>query len=254
MVSTEHTTLPEICDVAWHLLRTGHTDCVTGQLRKSLLIGFIIALALKGLVDPDCLVLPAPSAPGVAVRLRTMSNSKGVRLDSLESQLVLVQAAVASFEVNSEARSDVLKTRLLAALSALFDSQQHSHPLLQPDPALTSAASTTRSASANLADMHSSGSDDSFSGDEFSEYEDSLAVADLQSRVSVSPSSSSFSYAALVYRIRQEYASKSNQSKARSLLFTELAKGPRCPTAGLATMMSAPWDGWLSSYAQFPGG
>ena len=55
--------------------------------------------------------------------------------------------------------------------------------------------------------MHSSGSDDSFSEDEFSEHEDSLAIADLQSRVPVSPSSSSPSYAALVYRIRQEYCS-----------------------------------------------
>ena len=72
--------------------------------------------------------------------------------------------------------------------------------------------------------MHSSGTDDSFSEDEFSEHKDSLATA-------VSPSSSSSSYSALVYRIRQEYASNSNQSKAWSLLFTELVKGYRCPAA-----------------------
>ena len=88
-------------------------------MRQSLLTGFIIALALKGLVDPDCLIFPAPSVPGVAVRLHTTSNSARTRLDSLESQLVLVQAAVASFEVNSEARSVLPVPRLLTLLSCI---------------------------------------------------------------------------------------------------------------------------------------
>ena len=51
-------------NMGWHQLRPGHPDSVAGQLRQSLLIGFILALAIKGLVDPDCLVLPAPVAPG----------------------------------------------------------------------------------------------------------------------------------------------------------------------------------------------
>jgi len=55
-----------------------------------------------------------------------------------------------------------------------------------------------------------------------------------------------------VYLVLFRFASKSNQSKARFLLFTELVKGLRCPTTGLATMMSAPRDGWPSAYAQFP--
>ena len=169
--------------------------------------------------------------------------------------------------MNSEARLAALEARLLAALSALLASQQHSRPLHQPDPALLTAAGTARSVSVNLAVVHFSGSDDSFSEDEFSEYEESLATADPQSHVPVSPSSSSPSYTALVYRIWQEYgsdgtvpttishiayalvmegvllvtivggvysvrfcfASKSNQSKARSLLFTELVKAPAAP-------------------------
>ena len=53
--------------------------------------------------------------------------------------------------------------------------------------------------------MHFSGSDNSFSEDEFSEREDSLAIADPQSRVPVSPSSSSSSYAAFVYRYDFSY-------------------------------------------------
>ena len=114
MVPAEYTVLPESCDVAWQLSRPGHADCVAGRLRQSLLIGFIIALILKGLVNPDCLVLPAPSAPGVAVILHSTSKAAraDARLDLLESQLVLVQATVASFEVNSEARSEALEARL----------------------------------------------------------------------------------------------------------------------------------------------
>ena len=73
-------------------------------------------------------------------------------------QLVLVQAVVASFEVNSEARSDALEARLLAALSTLLASQQHFFLNL----ALLNAAGTARSVSANLAVMHPSGIDDSF--------------------------------------------------------------------------------------------
>ena len=55
-----------------------------------------------------------------------------------------------------------------------------------------------------------------------------------------------------VYSVRFRFASKPKQNKVRSLLFTKLVKGPRYPAAGLATMMSAPRDGWPSSYAQFP--
>ena len=120
---------------------------------------------------------------------------------------MLVQAAIAFFEVNSEARSDALEARLLATLFALLASQHHSRHLLQPDSALLTAAGSARSASANLAVVYSSGSDVSFTEDEYSEHEDSLATADPQSCVPVSPPSSSSSYATLVNRIRQEYRS-----------------------------------------------
>ena len=74
MVPAESTALPEICDVGWRMLRPGHPDSVAGRSRQSLLIGFIIALAIKGLMDPDCLVLPAV-APGLEVRLPAPSTS-----------------------------------------------------------------------------------------------------------------------------------------------------------------------------------
>lgn len=88
MVPTENTALPEICDVAWQLLRPGRPGSLSDRL-QCLLIGFILALVIKCLVHPDCLVLPAPSAPGVAVRLPTTSNSTrtSARLESLELQL-----------------------------------------------------------------------------------------------------------------------------------------------------------------------
>ena len=73
-----------------------------------------------------------------------------------------------------------MEARLLAALSALLASQQQSRPLLQPDPALLTAAGTVYSASANLTVVYPSGSDDSFSEYEFSEHEDSLTTADPQ--------------------------------------------------------------------------
>ena len=136
----------------------------------------------------------------------------------------------------------------------------------------------------------SSGSADSFSEDELSDPDDSLATADTQSAVPISPLPGSPSYHAMVYRIRQEsgseaavpatishiayalvtegmllativggifsvrfrFASKSNQSKARSLLFTELFKGPHSPADSSTTMMSAPRDCWPNSFAQFP--
>ena len=109
MVPAEYTALPEICDVAWQLLQPGHADCVAGQLRQSLLIGFIIALALKGLVDQivwyspphwhwdlqsDFTLLPTPPAT--------------VRAWTRWSQLALIQASAASFKVNSEARLTTL--------------------------------------------------------------------------------------------------------------------------------------------------
>ena len=75
MVPGDSTALPEICDVGWQQLRPGHPDSVAGKLRQSLLIGFILALAIKGLVDPDCLVLPAPVAAGLEVRLPAPSTS-----------------------------------------------------------------------------------------------------------------------------------------------------------------------------------
>ena len=40
MVPSDHTALPEIRDVGWHVLRFGHPDSVAGQLRQSLVIGF----------------------------------------------------------------------------------------------------------------------------------------------------------------------------------------------------------------------
>ena len=136
--------------------------------------------------------------------------------------------------------------------------------------------------------MLSSGSDDSFSEEKLSEHDESLATIDPQSCVPVSPPPGSPSYAALVYRIHQEYGSegavpatishivyalvtegvlfativggiysvrfrftsRSNQSKARSLLLTELFRGPGLD--GSATMMSALRDCWPSSFAQFP--
>ena len=110
MVPTENSALPEIRDVAWHLLRPDHVDYVSGRLQQSLITGFIIALALKGLVTPDCLKLPVLVASGVRVRLSAPSTSArlGARVESLESQLVLVLAAAASAEVPSAARSDAL--------------------------------------------------------------------------------------------------------------------------------------------------
>ena len=130
----------------------------------------------------------------------------------------------------------------------------------------------------------------SVSDDEYSDHDASLATADTQSAVHVSPLSGSPSYQAMVYRIRQEsgsdgaipatishiayalvtdgvllativggvfsvkfrFTSKSNQSKARSLLVTELFKGSHSPADSSATMMSAPRDCWPSSFAQFP--
>ena len=131
MVPADSTALPEICDVGWQLLRPGHPDSVAG-----LLIGFIIALALKGLTDPDCLVLPAPVAPGLEVRLPAPSTSArlGARVESLVSKLALIQTAVASAEVTSPARSDAMEARLLAALSALLASQHQSHHSLLFSP------------------------------------------------------------------------------------------------------------------------
>ena len=55
-----------------------------------------------------------------------------------------------------------------------------------------------------------------------------------------------------IFSVRFRFTSKSNQSKARSLLFTELFRGPRSPADGSATMMSAPRDCWHSTFAQFP--
>jgi hypothetical protein len=113
MVPAENTALPEISDVAWQMLRPGHPDSVAGQFRQSLLIGFVLALAIKGLADPDCLVLPAPVAPGVQVRSSSPPTSArlSARVESLESQLALVLAAVASAEVTSAARSDAMTAR-----------------------------------------------------------------------------------------------------------------------------------------------
>ena len=113
MVPAKNTALPEISDVGWQMLRPGHPDSVAGQLRQSLLIGFGLALAIKGLADPDCLVLPAPVAPGVQVRSSSPSTSArlSARVESLESQLALVLATAASAEVTSAARSDALAAR-----------------------------------------------------------------------------------------------------------------------------------------------
>ena len=61
--------------------------------------------------------------------------------------------------------------------------------------------------SAHLPVVLSSGSDDSFSEEELSEHDDSLATIDPQSCVPVSPPPGSPSYTASVYRIHQEYGS-----------------------------------------------
>ena len=236
------------------------------------------------------MVLPAPVAPGLEVRLPAPSTSArlGARVESLESKLALIQTAVASAEVTSAARPDAMEARLLAALSALLASQHQSRPSLQPDPVLPLAASTPCPAHPPV--VLSSGRTDSDSDDEFSDHYDSLATADTQSAVPVCPLSGSPSYHAMVYRIRQEsgsegavsatishiayalvtegvllmtivggifsvrfrFTSKSNQSKARSLLFTELFKGPHSPADSSAIMMSAPRDCWPSSFGQFP--
>ena len=273
MVPAENTALPEIGDVGWHLLRPGHPDSVAGQLRQSLVIGFVLALAVKGLTDPDCLVLPAPVAMGLEVRLPAPSTSArlGARVESLESSLASLQSAVASAEVTSAARSDAMEARLLADLSALLASQHQSHPSVQPDPVMPPPAGTPYPA--HPPDVLSSGRADSDSNDEFSDHDDSLATADTKAAVPVSPLSGSPSYYAMVYRIRQEsgyegtvayalvtegvllstivggifsarfrFTSNSNQSKARSLLFAELFKGQHSPANSSATMMSAPRD------------
>jgi hypothetical protein len=290
MVPAENTALPEISDVAWQMLRPGHPDSVAGQLRQSLLIGFVLALAIKGLADPDCLVLPAPEAPGVQVRSSSPATPArlSARVESIESQLALLVAAVASAEVASAARIEAMEARLLAARHAVPNAQHPSRFPSQPGPVMPPAAGT--SCSVHPPVVFSSGSDDSFSDEDFSEHAESLATIDPQSYVPVSPPPGSPSYAALVFRIHQEYGaevavpatishiafalategvllativggiysvsfrftSKTNQSKSRSLILTELFRGPGSPTDCSATMMSALRDCWPSSFAQFP--
>jgi len=55
-----------------------------------------------------------------------------------------------------------------------------------------------------------------------------------------------------IFSVKFRFTSKSNQSKARSLVVTELFKGSHSPADSSATMMSAPRDCWPSSFAQFP--
>ena len=140
IVPAEIMALREIGNVGWQQLRPGHPNSVIGQLRQILLIGFILAMAVKCLVHPDCLVIPAPVAPGVIVRSSSPSTSAplSARVESIELQLALVLAAAA--------RSDAMKARLLAALPALLTSQLQSRLPLPPDPVLPPAAGTAGSA------------------------------------------------------------------------------------------------------------
>ena len=291
MVPADHTALPEVRDVGWHVLRFGHPDSVAGQLRQSLVIGFVLALALRGLSDPDCLVLPAPVVEGLLVRVpaSTSSSRMGSRVDLLEASVASLQTAVASAELASaarsaaaEARSEAMEARLLAAF--LAGQSQPRAPVL-PGPVMAPQAGTP--CPANSSAVPSSGGIYSDSDDEYSDHEDSFASAAPPPDVPVSHLPS---YLAAVHRIRQEsgyagavpatishiayalvtdgvllativggifsvkfrFTSKSNQSKARSLLVTELFQGSHSPADSSATMMSAPRDCWPSSFAQFP--
>ena len=144
---------------------------------------------------------------GLEVRLPAPSASARLcaRVESLESQLSLIQTAVASAEVTSAARSDAMEARLLAALSALLASQHQSRSSLQPDPVLPLPAGTPCPAHPPV--VFSSGGAGSDSDDEYSDHDDSLATADTQSAVHVSPLSGSPSCHAMAYCIRQESGS-----------------------------------------------
>jgi len=217
------------------------------------------------------------------------------RVESLESQLALVLAAVASAEVTSAARSDAMtaqnnamEARILAALPAVLNAQHPARFPLHSSPVPPAAAGTSCPVPPSV--VFSSGSDDSFSDEDSSDHADSLATIDPQSYVPASSPPGSPSYAALVFRIHQEYGaegavpatishiafalategvllativggiysvrfrftSKTNQTKARSLILTELFRGPGSPADCSATMMSALRDCWPSSFAQFP--
>ena len=291
MVPADHTALPEIRDVGWHLLRFGHPDSVAGQLRQSLVIGFVLALALRGLSDPDCLVLPVPVDEGLVVRVQAPATSvrMGNRVESLEAQMVSLQTAVAAAEVSrqaavasAEVASAAMESRLLAAILA---SHNQSRASMLPGPVVPPPAGTPCPVLSPVAPF--SGGAYSASDDEYSDHEDSVASTVPPPAVSVSLLPS---YLASVHRIRQEsgydgavpatishiayalvtdgvllativggvfsvkfrFTSRSNQSKARSLLVTELFKGSHSPADSSATMMSAPRDCWPSSFAQFP--
>ena len=295
MVPADHTALPEVRDVGWHVLRFGHPDSVAGQLRQSLVIGFVLALALRGLSDPDCLVLPAPVVEGLLVRgpAAASSSRMGSRVELLEAQVASLQTAIASAdlaaaarsaaaEVASTARSAAMEARMLAAILA---SQSQPRAPVLPGPVVQLPAGTP--CPAHPTAVPSSGGSYSDSDGEFSDHEGSFASADPPT---AEPVSHLPSYLASVHRIRQEsgydgavpatishiayalvtdgvllativggifsvkfrFTSKSNQSKARSLLVTELFKGSHSPADSSATMMSTPRDCWPSSFAQFP--
>ena len=95
-VPAEHTALPDLRDGAWKFLRPDHADYVSGQWQQSLLPGFTDALALKGLVPPDCLELPALVASGVGVRLSVLESHVLAPAESMARPELAVRPCSAS--------------------------------------------------------------------------------------------------------------------------------------------------------------